>query len=522
MKNITTFISILLLNVSYNYGQVPSLVKDINITGDASPTNFYNFNNKLYFSASGSEDNELWVSDGTNAGTNLLKDINPTGSSFPGNFCEFNGKLYFSATDSNGDTELWVTDGTSNGTILLKDINPTGASYPSNLFVYNNKLYFNARKDDTGIEVFVSDGTSAGTDLFIDLVPGTANSIPYNFMEANGTLYFVAMNSTYEMNIYKSDGTANGTSTLLNPDAPNGVNPMSMIVFNNEIYFSGNSNTYGRELFKTDGTTITLVKDIQAGNLDSSPSDFFIHNNLLYFKANDGTSMNYFKTDGTAAGTIAVTDLTNAQVLKSHFIDNNKLYYLYTDDVNHDDHLYVVDLTNLSNSNYTNLTSDFTLQNFKTINGVHYLTASTNSTGSGLYRINDLANFIVDTIETNGQIYDSFLNMSELFEFNQKIFASGKFDQMYGHELYQVTDLTVNTAQISDINLKIYPNPSSDLIQLESSNEFAYSTYTIDGKLIHQEHEKQSAHQLDIKAYPTGYYLIKIQDSEKTFRFIKK
>jgi ELWxxDGT repeat protein len=65
---------------------------------------------------------ELWVSDGTKAGTKLLKDIlrgslgaldgafNPTGQ-LGGPFA-FRGKVYFAANDNIHGSELWVTDGT--------------------------------------------------------------------------------------------------------------------------------------------------------------------------------------------------------------------------------------------------------------------------------------------------------------------------------------------------------------------------------------------------------------------------
>src|SRR5690554_1787662 len=63
----------------------------------------------------------------------LVKDINPTGDSNPYSLTELNGKLYFRANDGTNGYELWVTDGTSAGTQMIKDINPTGSSYPSAL-----------------------------------------------------------------------------------------------------------------------------------------------------------------------------------------------------------------------------------------------------------------------------------------------------------------------------------------------------------------------------------------------------
>ena len=46
----------------------------------------------------------------------------------PADFTVFDGKLYFRADDGVNGTELWVTDGTENGTELVKDIYPGGNS----------------------------------------------------------------------------------------------------------------------------------------------------------------------------------------------------------------------------------------------------------------------------------------------------------------------------------------------------------------------------------------------------------
>jgi ELWxxDGT repeat protein len=53
-------------------------------------------------------DHELWVSDGTTAGTFEAVDINPTGSSFPRDFAKLAGSLILSASDGEHGRELWM------------------------------------------------------------------------------------------------------------------------------------------------------------------------------------------------------------------------------------------------------------------------------------------------------------------------------------------------------------------------------------------------------------------------------
>ncbi len=66
-----------------------------------------------------------------------------------------NGKLYFKATDGLAGDELWVSDGTRAGTVLAADINPgAGGSALSKLTQVDNELYFVATAQGTGEELW--------------------------------------------------------------------------------------------------------------------------------------------------------------------------------------------------------------------------------------------------------------------------------------------------------------------------------------------------------------------------------
>ena len=84
--------------------------------------------NKVVFSADG----ELWVSDGTASGTRLVLDITPglQDKSRPTQFTSLgDGRATFVfGYDPAKGQELWVTDGTAAGTKVLQDIAPGGAS----------------------------------------------------------------------------------------------------------------------------------------------------------------------------------------------------------------------------------------------------------------------------------------------------------------------------------------------------------------------------------------------------------
>ncbi len=110
-------------------GSEPELVRDIN-PGTPSSTplrdgtvyDFFLFNletrfpwqaralgDGVFFAAdNGVDGNELWVSDGTEAGTRQVADINSEGASNPDYMLESNGRLLFAATDPDHGHELRV------------------------------------------------------------------------------------------------------------------------------------------------------------------------------------------------------------------------------------------------------------------------------------------------------------------------------------------------------------------------------------------------------------------------------
>ena len=94
-----------------------------------------------------------------------------------------NGTVLFRATDVTNGQELWVSDGTSAGTVLVKDINAgSNNSGPSNLVSLGNGTVLFSATDGVvnGTELWVSDGTSAGTVLVKDINAGTSGSSPFS------------------------------------------------------------------------------------------------------------------------------------------------------------------------------------------------------------------------------------------------------------------------------------------------------------------------------------------------------
>jgi ELWxxDGT repeat protein len=236
------------------------MVKDIYSGSSSSdPQELTVANSKLFFSAINAAGRELWLSNGTDAGTILVKNTDGAASSgiTTANMIEYDNKLFFVAANAISGTEVWVSDGTTTGTEILKDINPVSASsYPGVMKVFNNKLYFAANDGTNGTELWVTDGTAAGTQLFVGLIPGSQHGNPQltHTAEYTNLLFFTANHPTLSgTHLYCTDGTTTGTKLVSNP-ALTQSNPLlngnyELYAYKNSLYFVSKYTSSGNELW---------------------------------------------------------------------------------------------------------------------------------------------------------------------------------------------------------------------------------------------------------------------------------
>jgi len=209
---------------------------------------------------------ELWVSDGTTAGTHLLKDLHP--GSTPSDlkyFTPFGGKVYFVAND-----KVWRTDGTEEGSLQIGDFYVETTNHSKKpFFIFDNKLFLSAinENNNLGRELYTINGDFI--TIFTEFIPGEEGGRPRNF-----------------------------------------------ITFDNRLIFNAEGEGIGEELWHSDGTTggTVLLADIEEGFYNSRPQDFTILGDVLLFTAINSV---------TARDLYVYRDLTSE--LQETFTDDKRL-----------------------------------------------------------------------------------------------------------------------------------------------------------------------------------------------------
>lgn len=284
-----------------------SLVAVIRPGGNNEIGKLISVNETVFFQANdGIYGAELWKSDGTAAGTALVKDFTPGAGSESGyatehldHFYSANGKLYLLAY--NGSQNLWVSDGTEAGTIQLTSIWGISFSW-INPFVteYNGDAIFAAHGENS-LDLFKTDGTPGGTIKIKEYI-GEMYESNAMFTRVGGELYFIGSGS-----LWKTNGQSEGTVKIRDFIMEQGSGPASLTDLNGTLYFSAAANGYDRSLWKTNGTeasTSNVKYYVSPGNMKN-------FNGTLYFSGNGNSNgIEPWKSDGTEAGTAMIKNIT--------------------------------------------------------------------------------------------------------------------------------------------------------------------------------------------------------------------
>ena len=505
------------------------------------------FQNKLVLVAfQQSSGEEIWLSDGTSLGTSQLTEIIP-GAGYPSfnRFALGDNYMYFIANDGVNGSEWWVSDGTITGTYMVAALSPSSyfdisggpvflgdaiafggiannndrkdlwiigpaqgqatnltAQFPasfltglnvSSIVKFNNLLFFDFYPGNDGVELFASDGTVAGTFMF-ELYPGNESSYPEGLVVMGNKLLFQAYTPSYPQGCL----VVMDDNFMLSEIAVNGFGLSSNVQNAGIMYFSGTDGLQGYELWRTDGTESGTwqIADIMPGAGSSSPGNFAWCGSKLYFTANAGTLSQPFVSNGTEAGTFMLADLFNNGIVGSFahdftYLNGNTFFIARTAFI--DFHVFKTD---------------------GTIDGTEIIYAE------GATNFSNPAGEGTVVVESSGALY----------LVNDKIFLSADYHNI-SRELYVIDsgEDVVNVIATNDGfegTIKMFPNPSSDFVTVECSNEMIECLELIDltGKSVLKISPNTEKYTLAISDIASGIYTLCVTTSvgKDEHKLIKK
>ncbi|WP_452230451.1 T9SS type A sorting domain-containing protein [Lacinutrix sp. MEBiC02404] len=397
--------------------------------------------------------------------------------------------------------------------IQVTNLNPDGhGSNPAHLTVFGDDLFFMANNGTIGYELYKHNAMTNTTTLVQDITPGSSYSSSdlESTIEYNGSLYLVISSQLYkyesssetlslipniyvigEMIIYNNKIYMNGyenattdyelysydsvTNTVdlvsdINNFNGEGSSPNEFILFNNKLYFSAKTVVVGKELFEFDaGTGITrLVENINTSNQnngDGTPRDFTVYNNELYFGAfQEAVGYELFKYDPIADDVVLVADILPGNYqssLKDLFVHNNKLYYQAKNSVDTGVEFHSFDAATGEDTLVRDLRTgqqSSSPNSFFSFNGRLFFKATNPNLGlNALYAYNDDTDVLTELAPTGfNSIY-----VDDIVEMDNKLYLGGRTDNSaLGQELYVYDDVTVTLVE------DIYPGYSASFPEL--------------------------------------------------------
>ena len=228
-----------------------------------SVSNIFASNNRLFFVTGGQSFQQvLWTSDGTVNGTHSLKDLNSNTQGLqiynPTCFTNIENKVYFFAaynptSASNYSREaLFVSDGTEDGTQVVKDFgyyqtDSLALSSTASLFLTsaNRQLFFRVISlkigSTTSYEYYLwtSNGTTSGTRL---LSPDTKSLLGYYKINNTSTDIYYIFNPGYDNQPAELWHTNGNTSTKLKDFPFLYRDYYNFVLFNDSLYTIYNPN----------------------------------------------------------------------------------------------------------------------------------------------------------------------------------------------------------------------------------------------------------------------------------------
>ncbi|MES2517602.1 MAG: T9SS type A sorting domain-containing protein [Bacteroidota bacterium] len=370
--------------------------------------------------------------------------------------------------------------------------------------------------------LFVTDGSLEGskkltTGTPINLRFINSSSFNYQFiLDSEETNFYFSISP---MSLWKTDGTAKGTIQLTNDSSSKAysLNNQSLalgVLGNKFIFKKPNFITGNFEIWTTEGTVETTQKLLDSkGNAIVNPISSYLWNssikkmgNKLYFSnQTPDTGFEPWQTDGTPEGTKMLGDLVKGTQSSDpyQFIEINQNPYCIATETNKALQLW----------SFCDLKATILAENNLPLNSEDVKLIS-NQNPDWKYqwlwggKAIDKANFATFTAQYSG-IYQ--------VKIENKIGCINVSDSI---EIKFIQKVLANEALTDDFNLKIFPNPTQNELNLTFEGKgkelFQLSIYDLTGKLLlNQDVNSNTTNTISTQNLNAGMYFIRLSNGEK-------
>jgi ELWxxDGT repeat protein len=251
----------------------------------------------LFFADDGVHGRELWVTDGTAAGTRLTADLVPSGKfHYPLAHFAAGDTFYWTMQPNPGFEQIWRFGPADASPVLLAEYMDV---HTTTFAAYGDDLIYATQDHNVHHRVWRASATSSTPSL---LAGGIYSYDHKPIGVHDGHIYFNGSDPAigpYRHHLWKSDGTPEGTAPFFTFAYELGNYSGFFTSAHGYLYFHGDNDDwafgattprYGRELWRTDGTAAgtELVADLWAGQDSSTPRMLTNAGDNLFFFADDG------------------------------------------------------------------------------------------------------------------------------------------------------------------------------------------------------------------------------------------
>ena len=268
--------------------------------------------NRAVFAGEDARGVELWITDGTGAGTRMIRDLCPGEcSSYPHGLFGALGKAFFSGQNP-GSFGHWATDGTAEGTVHIADATPDssgGDLLKIPPVTVGGQVFYAAKDSPNGPQLWVSDGSPEGTRPAGAIHGSGPGSFPSELVRAGSEIRFVACDGQ-SRTVWRSGGTAASTSALAAASVHCSNNPPKDLVVSGGLTFflmkDPSESVY--RLWRTDGTEGGTLQLGGPGFTEAGTPVVFGGRVVFLITDSNGGSAALWESNGSPAGTRKLFD----------------------------------------------------------------------------------------------------------------------------------------------------------------------------------------------------------------------